>query len=113
MNTSPTSLFRTLIGLSFLSFPALVHASHVTVCKSGSVERRIEVGGPEEGKNLPCEVKYFKEGQDEPKVLWTAQNDAGYCDTKAKEFAEKLGTMGWTCDAASHDAKDSDAQPKP
>jgi hypothetical protein len=47
---------------------------------------------------LPCQVLYRKltEGA-EDQVLWTAQNDAAYCEFKAKEFVEKLESWGWTC----------------
>jgi len=47
---------------------------------------------------LPCQVVYKKltEGV-EDQVLWTAQNDAAYCEFKAKGFIEKLESLGWTC----------------
>ncbi len=76
-------------------------AAEVTVCKMGNVERRVEVGSTDPAKTVPCEVKYFKENLTEGKVLWSAQNEAGYCVTKAKEFVDKLGTMGWNCVASA------------
>ena len=33
----------------------------------------------------------------EDRVLWSAQNDASYCEEKAKGFIEKLESLGWTC----------------
>ena len=33
----------------------------------------------------------------EDQVLWSAQNDAAYCDFKAKGFVEKLEGWSWTC----------------
>ena len=47
---------------------------------------------------VPCDVVYRKltEGQ-EDQVLWSAQNDENYCDTKAAGFVEKLEGWGWTC----------------
>ena len=47
---------------------------------------------------VPCQVVYKKltEGVDD-QVLWSAQNDATYCDFKAKTFIEKLESLNWTC----------------
>ncbi len=67
-----------------------------STCKSGAAERKVEVTTAEGGK-APCEVKYMKEGEAEGKALWSAQNDAGYCATKASELVGKLAGMGWEC----------------
>jgi hypothetical protein len=47
---------------------------------------------------VPCQVVYKKltEGV-EDQVLWSAQNDAAYCDFKAKGFVEKLESWDWVC----------------
>ncbi len=78
-------------ALSFSAFGAL------STCKSGASERKIEVTTAEGGKP-PCEVKYTKEGETEGKVLWNAQNDGGYCSTKAGELVAKLTSSGWACE---------------
>ena len=43
----------------------------------------------------PCQVVYKKltEGV-EDQVLWTAKNDASYCEDKAKGFVAKLESFG-------------------
>jgi hypothetical protein len=66
-----------------------------TVCKASGVERHIEVVSLADGKDVPCEVRYTKQG--DTKTLWTAENDASYCLTKAKGLAEKLSAAGWDC----------------
>lgn len=74
------------------------------VCLNGSIERRIEVIY-ETGLLVPCEVHYFKESDADgaSQVLWRAQNEEGYCEARAAEFAEKLRGWGWQCDTATAD----------
>lgn len=82
-----------ILAMTVLSLSA--HAATST-CKSGAAERKVEVTSAEGGK-APCEVKYTKEGEAEGKTLWSAQNDADYCSTKASELVGKLTGMGWQC----------------
>jgi hypothetical protein len=67
-------------------------------CTQGELVRRVEIY-TEPGTTVPCEVHYFKdtEAPGEQQVLWSAQADAGYCQTKATEFVAKLEGWGWTC----------------
>ena len=59
--------------------------------------REVHVVTPGESP-VPCEVVYKKltEGA-EDQVLWNAQNDGSYCESKATEFVTKLESWGWTC----------------
>ena len=80
----------------FLSLIALqAGANEVYFCKHGEQERKIEVVYADES-GLPCEVQYTKEGE-EPRTLWNANNEEGYCDSKAKAFVEKQESWGWLC----------------
>ena len=47
---------------------------------------------------VPCQVVYKKltEGV-EDQVLWTAENDANFCDQQARAFVAKQESWGWTC----------------
>lgn len=47
---------------------------------------------------VPCSVVYKKltEGV-EDQVLWTAENEADFCDRKAREFVARQESWGWTC----------------
>jgi hypothetical protein len=47
-------------------------------------------------------VLYFKdtEAPGERQVLWSAGNEAGYCESQAEGFIERLTGLGWTCGAA-------------
>jgi len=66
-------------------------------CRSGNDVREVHVERLSPAP-VPCQVVYKKltEGV-EDQVLWNAQNDGSYCDAKANEFIEKLGSWGWTC----------------
>ncbi|MEZ4819962.1 MAG: hypothetical protein R3A45_08720 [Bdellovibrionota bacterium] len=87
-----------LVILSLFSFN-VAWANH-TVCKSGATERSVEVASTNAETGVPCEVKYTKDG--ETSVLWSAQNDAAYCQTKAAGLVEKLSTAGWNCVTDGH-----------
>jgi hypothetical protein len=70
-------------------------------CVNGGSTRRVEVAFPVVGETR-CEVRYHKDG--ESVVLWNAQADSAYCETKARDFVAKLREAGWSCanpDAAS------------
>lgn len=91
-------------------------------CGFGELQRRVEILY-EAGGTVPCEVHYYKdtEAPDERQVLWRAVNDAGYCETKTREFVAKLEGMGWSCgqgmdtgteaEAQSTDVSEPDAEP--
>ncbi|HLF11583.1 MAG TPA: hypothetical protein VJA26_10225 [Gammaproteobacteria bacterium] len=63
-------------------------------CTNGGDVRRVEVAYAT-GAEVPCEVRYYKEGT--PEVLWRAQTQTGYCEAQARDFVAKLQSMGWTC----------------
>lgn len=76
-------------------------------CVMGKMTRTVAVAySGSEGK-APCKVNYVKdatvkegaakEGAGEPKVLFSADKEVGYCEKKAAEFVEKLKSTGWTC----------------
>jgi hypothetical protein len=83
-----TKLFIVAASLLF-SFQAFATS---TICTKDKLERKVEASV---GK--PCEVKYFKESHSEGIVLWSAKNNAHYCEEKAAEFIQKLGSDGWNC----------------
>ncbi|TKB51320.1 hypothetical protein FCL40_01825 [Ferrimonas sediminicola] len=86
-----------LLVSALASEPALagVEQGEEYICKNGAQERRIQVIYPQ-GAPLPCEVHYTKGGNS--KVLWRAQNEAGYCEAQARAFAAKQETMFFPCE---------------
>ena len=83
-----------ILCLALALFAAPVLAS-TTTCTSGSQERVISVVYLVEGQKVPCEVQYTKNGVTE--TPWSAQNEEGYCEEKAKELVEKQISWGWDC----------------
>ena len=70
-------------------------------CSHTDLVREVLIEYPE-GSALPCNVVYKKamEGFAD-QVLWSATNEQGYCEQKAREFVGKLESWGWDC--AAHD----------
>ena len=94
MNKSSASL--KLLTLALLAIPFSSFADSWS-CRHGDDVREIHVT-QSAASPTPCSVVYKKltEGF-EDQVLWTAQNDASYCEEKAKAFVEKQIGWGWTC----------------
>lgn len=96
--------------LTVLPFSLLAADNQVIHCQSGEAVRVIEVVYPQ-GTELPCEVQYTKDG--ETRVLWRASAEAGYCEDKAAQFAEKQRGWGWQCVATAGKAQpDATEQPE-
>ena len=89
-------LAAVLPGLSF------AQDSRNYQCSYGDLQRRVEIVS-EAGLDVPCEVHYYKDSEapDERQVLWNAQNEAGYCESRTQEFIAKLEGWGWACGGAS------------
>ena len=93
----------TLIGLISLLLPGLALAQGAeTACTYGDMVRRVVIM-TEPGVSVPCEVHYFKdtEAPGEDQVLWSATNQAGYCEEQAAGLVSKLEGWGWDCGAAA------------
>jgi hypothetical protein len=71
------------------------------VCKQGKAERSVSVNYAEEGKKVPCSVKYKRDSDAEEKELYKAAAETGYCETKAEELVQKLSGLGWECAAGT------------
>lgn len=63
--------------------------------KAGAEKRQIHVAYQTPASRLPCEVRYFK--GEYMQVLWTSVNTPGYCEDKARGFADKQRGWGWQC----------------
>lgn len=98
---------RLSLACLLLVLPGAAAATEYT-CTQGDLVRRIEIVY-EPGRAVPCEVHYYKdtEAPGERQVLWTAQNEAGYCEARTGELVERLRGHGWECSAS---APDEDAE---
>jgi len=94
-----TSLFTLAAALALLAIPFSSQAASSWSCKNGSNVREIHIQSQSPSSPVPCSVIYKKttEGAAD-QTLWTASNDAGYCEQKAKALVEKLASLGWTCE---------------
>ncbi len=82
-----------LIGASLLS---TAHADAWN-CSHTDLVREVVIEYPEGGA-VPCDVVYKKAMEGfEDQVLWSAMNEEGYCEQKAREFIVKLESWGWDC----------------
>jgi len=94
---------QTIALLLAILMPSLAIAQGTTAyhCTYGELVRRVEIV-TEPGVSVPCEVHYHKdtEAPGERQVLWSASQDAAYCEQKASEFIGKLLGWGWTCGQA-------------
>ncbi|WP_341938130.1 hypothetical protein [Marinimicrobium sp. C2-29] len=87
-----------LLGLvlSLLALSARASEGERYHCAFGQQGRTISVVYEVEGQAAPCEVRYEKEnGVETP---WSADNEEGYCEEKAREFVEQHREWGWRCD---------------
>jgi hypothetical protein len=97
-----------------VSIPTVVAAqsNRSYPCTNGNLTRRVEVAysGATE---VPCEVRYFKENETSPQVLWSATVQSGYCEAQARDFVAKLQGMGWVCsDSGTSRAESAAAAPR-
>jgi hypothetical protein len=94
--------FVGLTAAASLTVAAAVFADEV--CTQGNLTRTVSIVYAEPGQPVPCEVLYDKsqEGNTDEnggsETLWRAQNEAGYCEARMKDFVAKLETLGWTCE---------------
>lgn len=88
------------ILLLALTVPASALAADNYRCTYGDLVRRVEIVY-EPGRAVPCEVRYFKdtEAPGAPQVLWSAQNESGYCESKTTAFIQELASQGWSCES--------------
>jgi hypothetical protein len=83
-------------------------------CSHTDLVREVLVEYPE-GGTVPCNVVYKKamEGFTD-QVLWSASNEQGYCEEKAREFVGKLESWGWDCaEPETTDVADVETDPAP
>jgi hypothetical protein len=95
-----TSLYSLTAALAMIAIPFSSQAASWS-CKHGDSVREVHIQTESPSSPVPCSVVYKKttEGAAD-QTLWTAANDAGYCEEKAKGLVEKLTSLGWTCEEA-------------
>ena len=66
-------------------------------CSNSDLVREVLIEYPA-GGSVPCNVVYKKQTEGvEDQVVWSAENEEGYCEEKARELVGKLESWGWVC----------------
>lgn len=99
-----------LLLASVLLAAVPAHAGMKSVCTHGEQIRVIEVVYQGDS-NVPCDVVYTKDTG--ASVLWSAQNESGYCEQKAEEFTQKQRDWGWNCETSMSEISAADIQAEP
>lgn len=97
---------NTIMAVILLAVCTVAVADVRFVCTSGDQTRTITVAYQSDGP-LPCEVRYDK--GDGARVLWSAQNTEGYCESHAKDFVAKQEGWGYSCTRYQDNGQDGAA----
>jgi hypothetical protein len=98
-----------LLAAVLLATVPAAQAGMKSVCNHGDQTRVIEVVYPQGGV-VPCDVVYTKDSG--ASVLWSAQNESGFCEQKAEAFVQKQRGWGWHCETSMTDISAADIQPE-
>lgn len=73
--------------------------SETTLCERAGMRREIKVIYDDPMADAACKVRYRKkdEAPGFKKILWRAEYEVGFCQTKASELVARLQNWGWTC----------------
>ena len=106
--------FAVITAFTLLPFAASAQGVTSYSCTYDDMVRRVEIL-TEPGVPVPCEVHYFKdtEAPGQHQVLWSAQNDASYCEAKTSEFVARLEGWGWSCSAGAAAPRMEEAAEEP
>ena len=87
-------------------------------CSHDDLVREVIIEYPQ-GGSIPCDVVYKKQTEGvEDQVLWSAENEEGYCEEKARELVANLESWGWVCletvspGKSTESEAESEAKPK-
>ncbi len=83
------------LATSALLLSSFASAEEIYACQHNGIERTIKVVYENADSQVPCQVVYEKDSGTQ--TLWSAENEAGYCEAKAESFVEKQRGWGWDC----------------
>lgn len=100
---------RILHGLIVATLFMAVHAQadETYYCTYGQQTRVISIVYENQDAEVPCEVRYRKDGGTE--VLWSADSQQGYCESKAQSFVDQHDEWGWRCESTAGQATEENA----
>lgn len=65
-------------------------------CRKGDVSHRLQLLTVDDERGLPCEVILWP-APTEPRRLWRAEFERGFCAAKLRRKIERLTDDGWQC----------------
>ncbi|MCP8898882.1 hypothetical protein [Gilvimarinus xylanilyticus] len=86
-----------------LALGAQAENNYQYVCQLDGEQRLIEVAYLLPDQAVPCEVRYRK-NDEELQVLWRADNQEGYCESKANQLMKEQREWGFECAAQNKPA---------
>ena len=93
---------------TIILFSGSVHSSDKVhnsfICRQADNVRLISIEYLDPPKQVPCRVTYEKPNEKSTEYPWSAKNQIGYCEEKAKFLAEKLSSLGLTCNGTKNES---------
>lgn len=86
-----------LLTLLLLLAAPVVSLAAEYICKNEGATRTISVEYQADPDPVPCRVRYDRTDAGDVQYPWNARNQAGFCEQKAAELADRLGSFGWDC----------------
>jgi hypothetical protein len=83
------------VGASALFSSPFIVADEAYTCRHNGLERTIKVSYEINDSQIPCKVVYEKDSGTQ--ILWSSENEAGYCEAKVASFVERQRGWGWNC----------------
>ncbi len=87
-----------LVALATVSSLSFAEETDNSLCTLADKSRRVQIVR-DAGVSVPCEVLYDRDtyAPGDPKVLWQAKHEKGFCEARAAELIAKLRSRGWDC----------------
>ena len=99
LNLKNTLSVCSILSLAMVPVALSANVFDSAVCLRDGVTRIVELR-VEGSRGVPCSVEYVKPDEGQPvEQLWSAEHDAGYCETQFDQFLKKLeGELNWSCE---------------
>ncbi len=109
MPTFTQQHIKTLLSI-LVTVPTIAFASSPGyLCHHGEQSREILVQYDVPGQSVPCGVLYRKASGEQE--LWRANDEEGYCEARAREFAAKQESWGWQCSELNPGGAEEESAP--
>ncbi len=89
------TVYSALWSLGYCGIALADERNFSYTCTLKDIERQILVRYLVPDQDVPCEIYYQREERTE--LLWRANNQEGFCENEARDFADKHRHWGWKC----------------